>query len=351
MHFSDLIVRWYELYGRHNLPWQGTKDPYRIWLSEVMLQQTQVVTVIPYYQAFLKQFPSIQELASAKEKDIMSHWAGLGYYARALNLHRCAKIVVSNFDGKFPKNSREINLLPGIGRSTAAAIAAFAYQERSPIMDGNVKRIFARYFSIHEDINKVRTINKLWKLAEEKIRESKDLNMINYTQGLIDLGATLCKPRKPECFRCPVSTTCLANIQGRQSEFPRKKVKKKQPEQETCFFIAQAKEFFLFEKRPKNGIWRSLWSFPEFDASHSPLSVAKKLGLIVNGYRELQEFVHVFSHYRLRIKPIYLTVSFLSEVSVNSKKRYVWVKKEELKSTPIPSPVRKLLNLLEESLF
>ncbi len=349
MEFANRIAKWHELHGRHDLPWQGTKDPYRIWISEIMLQQTQVATVIPYYENFLKRFPNIQELACSNQEEVMFQWTGLGYYTRALNLHRCAKELVSFWNGKFPSNSKEINLLPGIGRSTAAAIAAFAYQEHSPIMDGNVKRVFARHFSISEDLYKASTIRKLWGLAEQKIQESNNLSIISYTQGLIDLGATLCKPRNPECFRCPISTTCIANSQEKQHELPKSREKRELPNRKIGMLVIRTEDFlFLLEKKPDSGIWSALWSLPEFDSTESPLSKVRDLGLIVKEHYELKGFIHRLSHYRLHIQPIYINISAPEKQLINSKRRFLWIKKTQLSSVAIPSPVKKILNTLCE---
>ena len=220
MEFSPRIVAWQRLRGRHDLPWQNTRDPYRIWLSEIMLQQTQVATVIPYYERFLARFPDVAALAAAAQEDVMPYWAGLGYYARARNLHRCAQEIARDWQGRFPPTAEAIATLPGIGRSTAAAIAAFAYGERSPILDGNVKRVFTRHFGIAGDPSKREVEQRLWALADTQVEVAPDLDMAAYTQGLMDLGATLCTRGKPACDKCPVADTCVARREGRQAELP-----------------------------------------------------------------------------------------------------------------------------------
>ena len=220
MEFSPRIVAWQRLHGRHDLPWQNTRDPYRIWLSEIMLQQTQVATVIPYYERFLARFPDVAALAAAAQEDVMPYWAGLGYYARARNLHRCAQEIARDWQGRFPPTAEAIATLPGIGRSTAAAIAAFAYGERSPILDGNVKRVFTRHFGIAGDPSKREVEQRLWALADTQVEVAPDLDMAAYTQGLMDLGATLCTRGKPACDKCPVADTCVARREGRQAELP-----------------------------------------------------------------------------------------------------------------------------------
>ncbi|EWM51298.1 A/G-specific adenine glycosylase [Bordetella holmesii 70147] len=220
MEFAALIADWQARHGRHRLPWQNTRDPYRIWLSEIMLQQTQVATVIPYFERFLGRFPDVAALAAASQEDVMPYWAGLGYYARARNLHRCAQDIVARWAGRFPPDAQTIATLPGIGRSTAAAIAAFAYGERSPIMDGNVKRVFTRHFGIEGDPSKRELEQRLWRLAEDLVSAVPGLDMTAYTQGLMDLGATLCTRGKPACDRCPVAASCIARRDGRQQELP-----------------------------------------------------------------------------------------------------------------------------------
>ena len=220
MEFSPRIVAWQRLHGRHDLPWQNTRDPYRIWLSEIMLQQTQVATVIPYYERFLARFPDVAALAAAAQEDVMPYWAGLGYYARARNLHRCAQEIARDWQGRFPPTAEAIATLPGIGCSTAAAIAAFAYGERSPILDGNVKRVFTRHFGIAGDPSKREVEQRLWALADTQVEVAPDLDMAAYTQGLMDLGATLCTRGKPACDKCPVADTCVARREGRQAELP-----------------------------------------------------------------------------------------------------------------------------------
>ena len=218
MDFAFRIATWQARSGRQGLPWQGTTDPYRIWLSEIMLQQTQVGTVIPYYLRFLERFPDIAALAAASQEEVMPYWAGLGYYARARNLHRCAQAVAAGWSGRFPPTAEQIACLPGIGRSTAAAIAAFAYGERSPILDGNVKRVFTRHFGIEGDPSRRAVDQRLWELADAQVAAAPGLNMPAYTQGLMDLGATLCTRGKPECGQCPVADTCVARRDGRQAD-------------------------------------------------------------------------------------------------------------------------------------
>ncbi|MFQ6746884.1 A/G-specific adenine glycosylase, partial [Bordetella pertussis] len=245
MDFASRITAWQARHGRHDLPWQNTRDPYRIWLSEIMLQQTQVATVIPYYQRFLERFPDVAALAAARQEDVMPYWAGLGYYARARNLHRCAQEIMQRCVGRFPPRAEEIATLPGIGRSTAAAIAAFAYGERSPIMDGNVKRVFTRHFGIEGDPARRAVEQQLWALAAAQVQAAPDLDMPGYTQGLMDLGATLCTRGKPACERCPVAQSCIARRDGRQAELPTPKARKAIPERSTAMLVLHGPDGIL----------------------------------------------------------------------------------------------------------
>lgn len=274
MDFAPRIVAWQRQHGRHDLPWQNTRDPYRIWLSEIMLQQTQVATVIPYYERFLQRFPDVAALAAAAQEDVMPYWAGLGYYARARNLHRCAQEIARDWNGRFPPSAEAIATLPGIGRSTAAAIAAFAYGERSPILDGNVKRVFTRHFGIAGDPARREIEQRLWALADAQVEAAPGLDMAAYTQGLMDLGATLCTRGKPACERCPVADTCVARREGRQAELPTPKARKAIPERETAMLVLQHQGAFLLQQRPEPGIWGGLWSLPEFDAAGDPLAAS-----------------------------------------------------------------------------
>jgi len=343
MDFAPRIVAWQASHGRHGLPWQRTQDPYRIWLSEIMLQQTQVATVIPYYQRFLERFPDVATLAAASQEDVMPYWAGLGYYARARNLHRCAQAVVRDWGGRFPPTAEQIATLPGIGRSTAAAIAAFACGERSPILDGNVKRVFTRHFGIDGDPARREVEQRLWALAEAQVAAAPGLDMAAYTQGLMDLGATLCTRGKPDCARCPVADTCIARRDGRQAELPSPKARKTIPERQTGMLVLQRDGAILLQQRPAPGIWGGLWSLPEFDAGGDPTQASRRLGLEPLQRYELAAFAHTFTHYRLHIKPWYLPVkpaAALAEPGLPQR----WAGAAELPGLALPAPIRKLLD-------
>jgi len=343
MAFASQIIQWQRVHGRHDLPWQKTRDPYRIWLSEIMLQQTQVTTVIGYYARFLARFPDIATLAAATQEEVMPYWAGLGYYARARNLHRCAQTLVSDWDGRFPPSSDLIATLPGIGPSTAAAIAAFAFDEQSPIMDGNVKRVFTRHFGIAGDPSKRPTEQTLWALAHAEVAPADHgvLDMPAYTQGLMDLGATLCTRRQPACSRCPVQTTCVAAREGRQHELPTPKVKKTAPQRQTTMLLVTQGDAVLMQQRPPSGIWGGLMSLPECDVDQTPLAWADNLGMHVQEAVALAPFEHVFTHFRLRIEPWVLTLAApRPEVAAPLR----WITQATLATVAAPAPVRKLLD-------
>ncbi|MCJ9707967.1 A/G-specific adenine glycosylase [Bordetella hinzii] len=347
MEFAALIADWQARHGRHRLPWQNTRDPYRIWLSEIMLQQTQVATVIPYYERFLARFPDVGALAAASQEDVMPYWAGLGYYARARNLHRCAQEIMAHWNGRFPPDAERIASLPGIGRSTAAAIAAFAYGERSPIMDGNVKRVFARHFGIEGDPSKRETEQKLWQLADSLVAAVPSLDMTAYTQGLMDLGATLCTRGKPDCSRCPVADSCIARRDGRQQELPTPKARRAVPERQTAMLVLEHEGAILLQQRPSPGIWGGLWSLPEFDAAGDARQACEALGLEPQAHYELAAFAHTFTHYRLHVRPWYVPVRAAGLRAGGQPER--WVPAAELGAVALPAPIRKLLLGLAEA--
>ncbi|HEX5127493.1 MAG TPA: A/G-specific adenine glycosylase, partial [Rhodocyclaceae bacterium] len=250
--FAENLITWQRQHGRHNLPWQNSRDPYHVWLSEIMLQQTQVDTVIPYYQRFLANFPTVAALAAASSDAVLAHWSGLGYYARARNLYRAAQIVMEQHGGRFPDNSSALVQLPGIGRSTAAAIASFCFGERAAILDGNVKRVLTRQFGI-EGFTGARAVEQsLWTLADSLLPVD---NIESYTQGLMDLGATICTRNKPICLHCPVAKTCVARQEGRQAELPAARPKRIIPQRSTAVLLLATDDAVLLEQRPASGIW------------------------------------------------------------------------------------------------
>lgn len=301
--FPKILLQWYDQQGRKHLPWRQDISPYRVWISEIMLQQTQVKTVIPYFLRFMTCFPNLNALAEAAEDEVLAQWTGLGYYSRARNLHKTAKKIISDFQGEFPKTLLEIQSLPGIGRSTAAAILAIAMNQKAAILDGNVRRILSRLHMLEEKTASAME-KKLWELAESY---SPDLRIGDYTQAIMDLGASICLRSRPLCQTCPVQVFCQANQHNRVAEFPKPKNAIKVASRSTrmlIFYQADRHEVLL-EKRPPVGIWGGLWSFPECSADENLEEFCQKH----YGYRVLQtdnmpEFKHTFSHLHLFITPV-----------------------------------------------
>lgn len=335
------VVAWQTQHGRHHLPWQQQRTPYRVWLSEIMLQQTQVTTVIDYYQRFLERFPTVADLASATQDEVMPYWAGLGYYARARNLHRCAQQVMSDHGGEFPPCSVQLATLPGIGRSTAAAIASFCFGERSPIMDGNVKRVFTRYFGIHGHPQQRQIELKLWALAEETVERSHaDLDMAAYTQGLMDLGSMLCTRSKPNCQQCPLVSDCYAHANQQTAELPTRKPRAVQPERECHVVIVESDGHVLLEQRPDHGIWGGLWTLPQFETLDGLKDFSQSLGITLPKDSRMAAMLHVFSHFKLHINPWFVQSADPIERSANQH----WIPLEALPDAALPAPIRKLLD-------
>jgi len=341
--FAPAIVHWQLVHGRHGLPWQNTADPYRIWLSEIMLQQTQVTTVIGYYERFLQRFPTIRTLAEASQDEVMPYWAGLGYYARARNLHRCAQVICESWGGEFPREAADIMTLPGIGRSTAAAIAAFSHGERSPIMDGNVKRVFTRYFGIEGEPSTRAVEQLLWQMAEQVVEAAPaDLDMKAYTQGLMDLGSTVCTRGRPACEACPLAQGCRARAQGRQHELPTPKRRKQQAERHCTVLILESAGSVLMHQRPSSGIWGGLLSLPQFDSSRELESACVHWGLTLAPAQKMAGLSHTFTHFKLHIEP-WLVVSSKGLV-MEPAADHLWLPISDLPQAALPAPVRKLLD-------
>ncbi len=357
---SDLasrVVHWQRVHGRHDLPWQTHRDPYRIWLSEIMLQQTQVSTVVGYYSRFLGRFPTIQTLAAASLDDVMPYWAGLGYYSRARNLHRCARAIVNDYGGCFPRDPATLATLPGIGPSTAAAIASLTWGVRSPIMDGNVKRVFTRYFGVDTAINLRQTEKTLWKLAEDAVEAADTtLDMRAYTQGLMDLGATVCTRTRPDCAHCPLGNTCYAKQHQRQQELPVRAPRRTKPQRHCHMLVLQHQDQILLEQQPSPGIWGGLWSLPKFDNQQALDQSLADMGAVDGNKEEngaeksgplqaqpaLPDINHVFTHFRLHIQTAhYIAAGTVCDVEPGPTQR--WVALETLSQTALPAPVKTLL--------
>ncbi|MFY7858775.1 MAG: A/G-specific adenine glycosylase [Limnohabitans sp.] len=334
--FARTMVDWQRLHGRQSLPWQNTQDPYRVWLSEIMLQQTQVSTVLDYFPRFLARFPTVAELAAAPQDDVLALWSGLGYYSRARNLHKCAQEVVARFGGQFPKQAELLQTLPGIGRSTAAAIAAFCFQERAAILDGNVKRVLTRVLGFAEDLALQKNEKALWSLAQDLLPD-KPKDMPRYTQALMDLGATVCLPRKVQCEVCPVSAICQAKEQGKPLAYPVKTKKLKRTSATLWLLWAvNAKGQVWLQKRPDKGIWAGLFSLPVFD-TEAQLLAAWPQG---QAGPYIAPWKHVLTHRDLHLHPVRMTGSAKDSPACEGQ----WVSAEAWPDLGLPAPIRTLLS-------
>lgn len=336
--FSRRLIAWQRDHGRHDLPWQNTTDPYRIWLSEIMLQQTQVGTVIPYYQRFLENFPTVADLAAAPVERVLELWAGLGYYARARNLHACAQAVVIRHGGQFPVDPQDLAALPGIGRSTAAAIASFAVGARAAILDGNVKRVLCRHFGIDGFPGASAVDKALWSLAEALLPEA---DMAIYSQGIMDLGATLCTRSKPRCPDCPMAATCVARATSRQEELPVAKPRRSVPERSTYLvFLCDGPRIWL-ERRPPAGIWGGLLVPPE---GEDLAALTRRLGVAALPAEEQAPLRHVFTHFRLTLHPrLYRVTGWPGGVGEDQGE---WLNLADIDRAALPKPIHTLLRRL-----
>jgi len=359
--FSSRLIRWQRQHGRHGLPWQGA-DAYRVWLSEIMLQQTQVATVIPYYRRFVARFPEVAALAAVSEDEVLAHWSGLGYYARGRNLHRAAQLIMQRHDGEFPRDFDDIMALPGIGRSTAAAICALAFHERRAILDGNVKRVLARYCAIEGWAGEKKVEAQLWQQAEAllphssppprggRARERGDFDnaIATYIQGLMDLGATICTRTKPDCNACPVQKDCAAYQSGRVAQLPAPRPRKPLPEKHSTFLLLMHGNDILLEKRPGSGIWGGLWCPPQVEESEDAVAYCmQRFGVDAAQAETLPEFTHTFSHFKLHITP--LLVQTARKPRQMQEPGSVWLEVEDALRAAIPTPVRKLIEELIRS--
>ena len=328
--FARKLVAWQRKSGRHDLPWQRTRDPYRVWLSEVMLQQTQVSAVIPYYERFIERFPDVRALAAADEDAVLRLWSGLGYYARGRNLRKAAMLVAAR--GGFPDTAEGLEALPGVGRSTAGAIAVFAFGRRSPILDGNVKRVLSRRFG---------TPGGLWQLAESLV-PARDVE--TYTQGLMDLGATVCTRSKPACGGCPVADDCVALREGRIAELPARKARKALPLRRATWLVLLDRGEVLLERRPSQGLWGGLWAFPELAVKSAAAQCRARHACTIARPEKMAPLEHGFTHFRLAAQPLLC--------SVRSRSRGVaqdgamWIALSDAMGAAVPVPVRKVLSVL-----
>ncbi len=340
--FSSRLISWQKKYGRHDLPWQG-ESAYRIWLSEIMLQQTQVATVIPYYLRFIESFPDVVTLAAATEEQVLAHWSGLGYYARGRNLLKAARLIVDNYGGQFPRDYEQILVLPGIGRSTAAAITALAWYERRSILDGNVKRVLARFCGIDGWTGERKVEELLWRKAEKLLPES---DVAVYTQALMDMGATVCTRSRPRCVNCPVKTDCVALQADRVGQLPSPRPRKVIPERKSSFLLLKHGNEIMLEKRPASGIWGGLWCTPQVDEAEEANYLSRH-NMQITRRIELDTFTHAFTHFKLHIRPVLLELA--SKPLRTEQQGCVWLGLDEALGAAIPSPVRQLLLTMQAS--
>jgi A/G-specific adenine glycosylase len=343
--FSQRLLDWYTRHGRHHLPWQLNPTPYRVWVSEVMLQQTQVATVIPYFERLTQRFPHVNSLASAPLDEVLHLWTGLGYYARARNLHRCAQTVAAHYGGELPRQIETLMRLPGIGRSTAGAILALACSQRHPILDGNARRVLARVFGIAGDPTSQIVNTALWTQAEAC---TPSANVAAYTQAIMDLGATVCTRARPACAACPMSDGCIAALEGRQTELPGKKRKAKRASRETTLLIAQSGNqgaiAVLLERRPASGVWGGLWSPPQFESAQEALQWCQKEIGSAEEPQMLPPIDHAFTHFDLRLNP--LQVLCRPRTTVREDDDRLWYPLEAPPRIGLPQPIRELLTRL-----
>ncbi|MDX1343021.1 MAG: A/G-specific adenine glycosylase [Reinekea sp.] len=346
--FRKQVLRWYDQHGRKHLPWQQGKTAYRVWLSEIMLQQTQVATVIPYFERFIERFPSVAELAAAPTDDVLHLWTGLGYYARARNLHKAAQKVVADFQGDFPQDPEQLMTLPGVGRSTAAAIASSVFNTPAAILDGNVKRVLSRFFALQEWPGTTAAQQQLWQWSEALTPEKR---VADYNQVMMDLGALVCTRTKPKCDQCPLRNECLAVAMDQTHLLPKPKPKKDKPSRQAHLLMLQCPDGRVaLSQRPDSGIWGGLYSFPEFTDYDTLASHLTQLP--VERVDVWNEFRHTFSHYHFDITPVLVTLNHLPDVIEDDKT--LWfnpvLMNENEQAVGLPAPIKTLLTKLQNSL-
>lgn len=340
--FAERVLEWFDQHGRTHLPWQQDRTAYRVWISEIMLQQTQVATVISYYEKFMTSFPTVQALADASEDEVLSHWAGLGYYSRARNLHKAAKLVCTDFNGEMPNTLDNMMLLSGIGRSTAGAILSLSQNQKHPILDGNVKRVLSRYHAVAGWPGKSAVLKQLWALAEQHVPDSRNAD---YTQVMMDLGATLCTRSKPNCEQCPLQADCQAYADGNPADYPGKKPKKTIPtKQAVLLLVMQDNGSTLIEKRPPTGIWGGLWSLPQFDDEEKARAWVKQHFTDTPvEFDHYAEITHTFSHFHLHAATYKVQLNTDYKTGIMEADAYLWYNNPHEFTGGFPAPIKKLL--------
>lgn len=342
--FAQRVLRWFTQHGRHDLPWQQRPTPYRVWVSEIMLQQTQVATVIPYYQRFMQRFPTVRALAEADRDEVLAYWTGLGYYARARHLHQAAQLIVNELKGRLPVSVAELIQLPGIGRSTAGAIISLASDSYAPILDGNVKRVLTRCFAIEGYPESPATLKRLWELAETLTPKQR---CRDYNQAMMDLGATVCTRTKPRCDSCPLQNNCQAALQGEPTRYPTRKSKTLRPVKQTLMLVIQNQQgAVLLEKRTQTKLWGELWSLPECSDVNAATQYCQTLGARIQTSETLQGFTHEFSHFSLQITPQLIRIQAPAKLLKMATEQRVWYKEAASLPGGLPAPVLKLLQQL-----
>ncbi len=341
--FAAKLLAWFDLHGRRNFPWQQQPTPYRVWVSEIMLQQTQVATVIPYFNAFMRRFPDVEALARAPIDEVLHHWSGLGYYARARHMHRAAQSIIDEHGGEFPQSLDALMDLPGVGRSTAGAVLALARGEPHPILDGNVKRVLARCFAIEGYPGEPATLRRLWALADDCMPSER---VADYTQAIMDLGATVCVHRRPLCDACPLSECCAARAAGRQDELPMARPRRARPSRTTCMLLAvRDRHCVLLERRPPHGIWGGLWGLPEFVSTDAARDwCIRELHAHNATANRLETLRHTFTHFDLDIEPVRIDCEGAHAVMEGD--RFVWYNAAAPQALGIAAPVKTLIDSL-----
>ncbi len=335
--FSDALLEWFDVHGRHDLPWQVADDPYKVWVSEIMLQQTQVKTVLQYFDRFIARFPTVQDLGSATWDEVAPYWAGLGYYARARNLHKAAGIVAKQ--GHFPETLEEWIALPGIGRSTAGALMSLGLRKYGVIMDGNVKRVLSRFFAIEDDLSKPIHERAMWQLAEELCPNERNHD---YTQAIMDLGATVCTPKKPLCLYCPMQQHCQAHQQGLENELPFKKAKKPVPVKSAQVLILQCGDQWLWQQRPNTGLWGGLWCLPIIEEVHELDVLKQSLGL--KQFIQKVEISHSFTHFTWQLEGLVFAIDADLQEHLAIELNGIWLEPTAAVQAGIPTAMKKLIS-------
>lgn len=344
--FSTAVLDWYDRHGRKDLPWQQDRTPYRVWVSEVMLQQTQVATVMPYFERFMARFPDVISLANADLDEVLHLWSGLGYYARGRNLHKAAGVIRDQHAGRFPRSFAAVQALPGVGRSTAGAILALSYDQRHAILDGNVKRVLARFHAVAGWPGEIRVLEQLWAYAE---CYTPLVRVADYTQAMMDLGAMLCTRTRPGCGECPLTTDCSAHAAGRERDFPGSKPRRELPVRAThMLLVRNAQGEVLLQQRPPTGIWGGLWSFPEIDSASVAEDWCRRyLGMTVRRLESWPALRHTFSHFHLDITPLLIELGKNRAQSVLEGQTTVWYNTRSEDPRGLAAPVKRLLERLQ----